>query len=178
MSKSINIFSTRSDLASVVTAVELRHPLEYAVAGMFDEPPSTLKGSITDLEDFGIANSSDQNHNHCYLAYPCGTTLVVRPVPQRKGGTKYAVDQLENPQSVSIVPGGVFDNSCVIAGQIGTTSNDALSLELANLFAREVRKQFSRIRSYYVGPDAERLMDQGYRLTADARRSLDYDLAR
>lgn len=178
MPKSINIFATRTDLARVVATVESRCPLMYAAAGLFDELPSAIKGSIVDLEDFGIAKSSQQVHNPSYLSYPDETSLIVREVPQRKGGIKYAVDQLGNPQSVTIRPGGVFEESCIIAGQIGTVSKDAFSLKLANLFAHEVRKQFSRIRSYYVGAEAEQFMNQGYRLTADARMSLEYDLAK
>ena len=39
------------------------------------------------------------------------------------------------------------------------------SIELLNLFAREIHRQFKRIKSFYVGPEAEQLLDAGYRLT-------------
>ena len=83
-----------------------------------------------------------------------------------------------NPESVVFWPGGVFKDSCVIAGQIGTAMINPTAMELLNLFGREIRRQFKRIKSFFVGPEAERLLDAGYRLTHGIGTAEACDLAR
>jgi hypothetical protein len=51
-------------------------------------------------------------------------------------------------------------------------------MELLNLFAREMRRQFKRIKSFFVGPEAEQLFDAGYRLAHSAKSPAECDLSR
>ena len=115
--------------------------------------------------------------------------MQVRAVSQRRGGIRYAIDNELNPESVFIWPGGGFDGRAkwpgggfegraVIAGQIGTGMINPISMELMNLFTREIRKQFKRIKSFFVGPEAEQLLDAGYRLTHGVGTARECDLSR
>ena len=52
------------------------------------------------------------------------------------------------------------------------------SMELLNLFARAIRRQFKRIKSFFVGPEAEQLLDAGYRLTHGVNTAKECDLSR
>jgi hypothetical protein len=175
---SIHFFATRSDLEGVLAAVESQGPLIYVMAGIFDAPNKKVLRSGLEIPNLGMTTSGNQNQQQWYLVAEGHRDVHAEEIPQRHGGVHYAVDQRSNPQSVAFRPGGVFENRSVIAGQMGTSSCDPVSAALLNLFVREFRKQFKRIKSYYVGAEASELLDKGFRLTADTRSPLEYDLAR
>jgi hypothetical protein len=141
-------------------------PLRFVLAGMFDQR--------TPVE------SVDLNDAQAFAAYLIGKREFeprAQAVPQRNGGTKYAVDQVENPQTIVIHCGGLTGER-LVAGQVGTASDSDESKELFELFSKLIRARFERIKSYYVGPDAAKLLDSGTRLTPTAKSPETYDLAR
>jgi hypothetical protein len=90
---------------------------------------------------------------------------------------KYFLDQQSHPESVFLRPGGNFDG-CVIAGQIGTISDDKWSIALFRVLRTTLRKNFEKIKSYLVGKSAAKFLDAGGRLTANVRSPTEYDLVR
>jgi len=77
----------------------------------------------------------------------------------------YVVSQKLNPDSIVFAPGGVYDKQpALIAGHIGTIWQSKGALALYKGFVKAVTAGFEKIGSYYVGPEAGRLMAQGYRM--------------
>ncbi len=101
----------------------------------------------------------------------------MRPVPQRRGGTKYAVDQQANPGTVVIRPGGKYGDSALIAGMVGTVHHDAQAEMLLKAFSTPLRRDFTRVKSYIVGPEAKKLHDRGLRLTKSLHAPPELDLS-
>jgi hypothetical protein len=176
MSKLVPFFAADGDLKEVAAAIEARQRLQYVVAGLFDTPELSIAGSVKAIESFGIAQTGDQAQERSYLVVPANRQINVREVPQRRGGVKYAIDQVQNPATVVMRPGGRFGDVAVIAGQIGTAADDVSALELFKLFEREIKRRFSRVKSHYVGPSAKALMESGARLTMSVRSPAEYDL--
>lgn len=177
MERPTPFFATRSDLLKWLGAVAADRRLALTVAGLFEE-----KGVRTlPLEQCGTLGISETgNHltDKAYLIHEESTTISVREVPQRRGGVQYSVDQQLNPQTVGLKAGGRFGENVVISGQLGLGTGDAASDELANVLLKELRKQFTRIKSYYVGEQAASLLDSGARLTINSAAPPEYDLAR
>lgn len=167
MSRATPFYATPRDLSSVVRDVSATTPLSFTVAGLFDIRAAVL------LEDF-------ERHEplQTYLVLDRGAPVAVRRVPQRRGADKFAVDQLLNPHTVAIRCGGVMGDSRLIAGQLGTTAEGGRSAELYALLVKSMKRQFEKIRSYLVGPEAARLLDQGWHLAPTERSPPEYDLAR
>ena len=113
-----------------------------------------------------------------YLILDSEIVLNVRNISLKKGGGKFSVYLLENPYAISIRPGGVIENQCLVAGQIGIISENEFSLSIYNLFLNTMRKKFEKIKSYYVGLEASNLLDKGFRLTANPKSPIIYDLSR
>jgi hypothetical protein len=90
----------------------------------------------------------------------------------------YAVDQLANPKTVGLRPGGKFDKRCIVAGQLGTASDDPSSLELFQFISKQMRRLFTKVKAFYVGKEASELLDKGWRLTGDVKSPPLYDLKR
>jgi hypothetical protein len=174
----LSFFATKADLESLLRAVESERPLQFVLAGLFDSPQVQAMNSLLNVPTMGFAPSGDSNHEPRYLVAHRDLPIEVRSVPQRRGGMKYSVDQQTNQKTIVFLPGGVCEPTCLIAGQVGTISEDATSLELFQLFSRTLRREFAKIKSDYVGKEAGELLDKGWRLTANAKSPPLYDLKR
>ncbi len=102
------------------------------------------------------------------------------PTLQSAGSIRYEVGPDQNPDGIIFAPGGIYNSQKVlVCGHIGTLMNSRESLDLYNSFVRAVTEGFQAIGSYRVGPEAVRLMDEGYRLvTIGLASPPEYDLRR
>lgn len=93
---------------------------------------------------------------------------------------RYNVSQKLNLDSITFSPGGIYKSERVlICGHIGTVSTSAVAHDLYKTFVRAVTKGFEKIGGYRVGPEAARLMDEGYRMvTIGISSPPAYDLRR
>ena len=173
-----SFFATKADLKFLLQEVESERQLQFVETGLFDSPSIEPILSLHGVPNLGNLSVGDHNQGPCYLVAGQDISIVVRPVPQRRGDTKYAVDQQENPSTIAFRPSGAFGDNCLIDGQIGTISDDPSSLELFQLFRKEMRRQFAKVNEFYVGREAGELLDKGWRLTANVKSPVIYDLKR
>ena len=174
----LSFFATKADLESLLRTVESERQLQFVETGLFDSPKLEPMHSLVGAPKLGNLSTGDHNHGPCYLVACREISIEVRPVPQRRGGIKYAVDQQANPKTIAFRPSGAFGENCLIDGQAGTVSDDSSSLELFQLFSKELRRQFTKVSEFYVGKEAGELLDKGWRLTANAKSPTLYDLKR
>lgn len=104
----------------------------------------------------------------------------ITPETPAQAGIAYFLSQKLNPDSLVFSPGGVYkDQPAMIAGHIGTISQSSNALSLYKGFVKAMIKGFEKIGSYYVGPEAARLMAQGFRMvTISLGSPAIYDLKR
>jgi len=175
--KQIHLFATRIDLEPGIQAIERKARLKYALCGLFDVAPRGALSSLLEIETLGTTTAPNQSLSQSYLVLPTDCDLEVREVPQKTGGTSYAVDQRQNPRSVVFRPGGIFGSGFIIAGNIGTASTDPDSTKLYREFSTAIRGGFKRFGAYYIGPQAFHLYKEGVRLiTMHTDESPEYDL--
>lgn len=180
MRHQLSFFATKSDLESLLRSLEAERRFQFVLTGIFDSPDFEPMASLFNTLDLGkrgivVANS---NQLPAYLVAPRETTIQTRPIPQCGGESKYAIDQLANPTTIVFRPGGYCGQQCLIAGQVGTVSDHPSSIKLFHAFAKHIRHQFAKIKSFYVGKEAEELLDKGWRLTHNAKSPVLYDLKR
>ncbi len=176
MKRPCGFFATRKDLLALLDEIESTQPIQYVLEGMFDNSTPTVKKSVYDIEDFGIASFGDQLHEASFLILNRDVPVNVRPAPQRRGGVKYIIDEIENPKSVLIRTGGEYRDEALIAGEI--ISSDQGALALVRLFWKLIRRDFEKVRSYYLSKGAVRALDSGLRLTACITAPTTCDLKR
>src|SRR5437762_10434006 len=111
-----SFFATRDDLLPVLQEVELHHALKYLECGLFGDAERPVFHSSLELENLGTAVAGDSNREPTFLVLRSEASLKVREVLQRRGALKYAVDQLNNPESIVLKPGGRYGDSVIIAG--------------------------------------------------------------
>jgi hypothetical protein len=166
-----NFFALDVDLLSILEQVERKHSIKYCAAGLF--------ASATPMQvELGAALSAGEHCNGAgYLVTPAAFEVRVRPVPQREGGTLYAIDELENPSGITLRPGGFVGKNVLLPGVVGTSSNDGPAVVLHRAFVSAIGKHFKRVQSYWVGPGAFELLGHGARLTVSVKAPREYDLA-
>lgn len=174
----LSFFATEADLVLLLETIESKRGLQFVSAGLFDSPIIAPMESLLAVREFGRTASGSASQSVCFIVANRDCTIEVRPVPQRRGGVRYAVDQLANPRTIVFRPGGKFSDTCLIAGEVGTASENPQALEIFRVFSRETRRQFTKIKSFYVGREAGELLDMGWRLTTDVKAPALYDLKR
>ena len=135
--------------------------------GLFDKPDFMVLDDANEIMSFTN-----------YLIFDKGLSILIRSVPQRRGGIKYAIDPMENKPTMVLHVGGLLGSQRLISGDISVATGDKKADEIYALFAKEIRRSFEKIRSYYVGPEAVKLLDQGFRLTPTEKSPEAYDLRR
>src|ERR1700740_3616800 len=121
-------FATHGDLAAIARDAIAVRPVDFVHGGLFAEAGLTVLADIDDLSAF-----------ETYLIVDHGVPVNLRAVPQRAGGQKYAVDQVNNPHTIALQTGGKHTDHQLIAGQIGTVGNSKQSDDLYALFTRIIR---------------------------------------
>lgn len=170
-------FATKEDLFPVLQRIEEKRTLKYVLTGLHFSPELTSFDSALDIPNLSIASSESAISGDGYLVVERTERVNMRPVPQNSGGIRYAVDQLENPGTIIFLPGGIFGENVLLYGRVATASSHPDSLALCRLFSASLKKSFSKIKSFYVGSAARKLLDQGCRLTLAVQTPREYDLS-
>lgn len=164
------------DFHELLKEVESKKEFKYFQTGLLDEDNIRNYSSLNDYNNLGNASFGSQGLNDCFLIIPVSNELKIRVVPQRKGGVKYAVDQLVNEESIIIETGGIYNEGIFIAGRIGTVKENNFSNEVYNLFFSMIKKNFIKVGSCYVGKLANEKLDSGWRFVLNDSSPKEYDL--
>jgi hypothetical protein len=172
------LYATRADMEPGLNAVEGQKALQYVRRGLFESPQVQVVSSALEIPDLGFARVGDLILANRYLVLDASLEVKIREVPQRRGGVRYAIDEVANPTGMIFVPGGLYEgreDRYLIVGEVVATG-DPRSHELYRLFVPLLVKGFTKIKSYYVGPEALRLLREGVRLTHSAGPTPSYEL--
>lgn len=173
--KSVLFFALRDDLLLVLNDVEERMPLKYVRFGRLSSPryESLDRGSA--IPFLGLASADSVASCTSFVVSSRDTSLAIREVSTSQGSV-FFMDQLINPDSVTLTPGGVRGEGVLLHGRVATASDTAASQHLMRLFGSAIRKRFSKIKAFYVGPAARRMLEAGSRLTVSVNSPRELDL--
>jgi len=171
-----HFFATLDDLLPVFERAEGKLDLSYTLAGLGKSPHVTTSQAGVSLPSLRLPAESSATDCATYLVMPRGLPVNVRPISQRAGGILYAVDQLVNPDSITLTHGGLFAPEVLISGRIATVSNTPSAKAIQSAFSNAIGKLFTRINAFWVGPLAAEMLARGFRLTQAVQSPLEYDL--
>jgi len=174
-----HFYATAEDLISVFEQVEATHSLQYALCGHSENPEVKFYYSGLQLPTLRepLANESAVC-GPAYLVSQRDAEIRTRELSPFNGGRCFAVDQLYNEDTIVLWNGGLYGQRILLYGRVDTASNTKIACRLQRAFTYAIKKLFSRIQAYYVGPNAEHLLDLGYRLTLAEQTPTDFDLRR
>ncbi|NLD46606.1 MAG: hypothetical protein GX660_05330 [Clostridiaceae bacterium] len=177
MSKQIHIFATKSDLIPGIKLVESQREIRYVLYEDFSSSCVPYIDSLLNYEKLGINHTGSHTTGDMFFVLDKKNTLNVEKASGFFGLAKYSFNQLNNPDSIVFQPGGLYKNKHLICGHIGTASDSRESLDLYRQFSKTIIKGFVKVKSYYVGEEAYKMLEGGERLiTIGVNSPREYDL--
>jgi hypothetical protein len=178
--KNIHFFAIKEDLLELIEHFDSGGPLKYALSGNF--PKHEVKNGIcvfdagVRIPDLGTASTDSSASCERFLVCGRETPINLRQLKGGDGVERVCVDQLTNPDSIILLPGGIWNEEVVIQGHAGTASDSQNSQVLMKRFLLAIKKTFTKKKAFYVGPKALALLRGGKRLTSSVQSPVEYDL--
>lgn len=150
----MNFYATYDDIVGVLEQFEAQNPVLYVRTGLFDIDTPQIYETYRAINSLSVSIDGDANLVPGYLIVRNPNQIVMEKVPQKNGGTKFAIDQLGIPDSLYFQSGGVFSDKMIVPGKIGIAHPTPMSRGLYGAFAKFLTKDFRKVKSYYVGREA------------------------
>ncbi len=176
MSTQCHFYSTRDDLLAVTERVESRLPIKYIRFGQVTElPPETFK-SAAQIPNLGVATHESGVGCKAFLVADSELEIRSRQLKTIAGVNRFAIDQLHNPDTVVLSPGGLWTGEILLYGNVGTAHDTEVSSRLMKLFRSAIKSEFIRVRAFWIGRLAVEMLKSGKRLTIAEQSPSAYDL--
>ena len=174
--KQILFFAERSDLQYILDNVETSNNISYSEAGVFDIIDIPTYNSHKEMHNLGKVNNGDWNHNKFYIVHGKEEIINKRIVSLKTNGVRYAVYQDTNQRTIIFKPGGIFEDGVLVAGSLGTISEEPFSIKLYNQYSKIIKKSFVKVGAFYLSLRAKEKLDNGWRLVTNVKSPIEYDL--
>lgn len=175
-------FATRDDYRNVVSDLAEAIRVKYVYCEERENPDFRIYQSPLDRCGFGQCRYPSWVLCGRFLILPQDTPLHYEHWPEREISEKYGFDgQHGNDKSVVFHPSSLYNGEVgegMLSGEINTVSQHPTSLVIFDALRKSIRNRFERIGNCYIGPEAVRMLDAGFRLTQDLRVSREGDLRR
>lgn len=136
MAKRYLFFLTRSDLMEIVQDVEKEISLQYIKRASYSSDVLEEYDSLLEYKELGI-NKTGNHLGESFVVIEKSNRLVTRKVKLADDSIRYFVDQKENPDSIILTPGGIFEEGYLICGEIGTISSSEASIRTLRSYFRK-----------------------------------------
>jgi hypothetical protein len=172
-----HFFALAEDLLPVLAQVESDRSLKYVRMGNFlqPEPEAFLGGSLIP----NLCKATSESSVGCESFLVCERHVAVRAerLRPRTGPERFLVDQLLNPDTVELSPGGLWTGDILLRGRVATASQAASSRSLLRRFDGVLRKHFQAVQGCLVGPRAMTMLKAKKRLALAEQSPREFDLA-
>jgi hypothetical protein len=175
--KQILFFALRNDMVSVLNRFDAMGAVKYIASGVISSPSCSSFDRGASIPDLGKASNASAINCQSFLIGTSDTEIRLRPLADDDCRMRFAVDQLENPDTITFSPGGLWKDGILLHGRASTVSQSKMSQELMKRFQKALKVDFQKVKAYYVGLEALELLKNGQRLTSSAQSPRDLDLA-
>jgi hypothetical protein len=170
------IFALKNDLLLVLGSLEAKRQIKYTRCGRLPDPEPETWESVADLPKLGQAMADQAAGCDQFLIMEKESPIRVETMTMRDGDDRFDVAPLWNPDSVELRVGGEWKDGAIISGSITAFLPTPISQSLARALQSRVKKHFTRVRAYWVGPEALIAFRAGRRLTMAIQSPPEYDL--
>jgi hypothetical protein len=177
--KQFLFYAVTEELKKTLENIESKEKIKYVESGSIDTLERVCYYTYSEIPNLGISNNGNITGQHSYLVTTVNNDFHITSIPQRKGGIMYCADFSNNPSSITFTPSGEYMNCCLIYGMVWCYEKEnELSQYLYKLFFDQFKKGFKSIKSFRVSTEAEKLLDKGFKLTANHKSSPEMDLSK
>jgi hypothetical protein len=157
-----NFFATYNDISSVLEQFERgeREGILYVLSGLFNVETPQILETYRALNSLSVSVDGDPNHVSGYLIVSDPKQIVVTEVPQKKGGSKFGIDQAGIPDSLYFQSGGVFGNEIIVPGSDRDRLSDPHLKKALRNFRETDHEEFHQGEILLRGSGGVRLMEK------------------
>jgi len=175
--KQILFFATKADLIPVIKLIESQRAVKYVNYENSGSSRISYLDSLLSYKELGINKTGAHITGVMFFVLDKEKTLNLEKSFGLFGRARYSFSHLNNPDTIIFQPGGLYKGKHLICGRVGTTSDSKESLELYERFLKAITREFKKVKSYYVGDEAYKMLLEGYRLiTMGVDSPPEYDL--
>lgn len=176
MAKRLLFFLTKSDLMEILQDVEKEISLQYIKCGSYSSDVLEEYDSLLEYEQLGI-NKSGNHLEERFLVLEKSTRLVTRAVKLADDSIRCFVDQKENPDSIILRPGGIFEEGYLICGEISTISSGEASNRIFKVFQKYIKRRCkTTVGRFHVSEESKKMYGTRRFITISVKQSMEYDL--
>jgi len=176
MMKYIHFFALKEDLLHVLNELESKRPTRYVLSGHFNTPKAPEWYRAADIPELGIAHGEQSMLCRMYLLTDWQLQVQADKFQLFSGETRFSIDQRLNPDTIVMNPGGLWKPDIIISGSFATISENPVAQSLMRIVRHTVRRSFTRIKAFWVGPEALKSLRSGWRLTGAEQSPREFDL--
>lgn len=176
----IHFYGVMNDFLPMLELAESKGPLKYTLTGNFlkDEWAGiTTFDTAAEMPNLGRATGDQAAKCDHYLVCEQERSITLQSILGYDGLERICIDQLLNHDTMEFTPAGLWNESLILAGRIATAWDTEHSRALMKRFQAAIKRSFTKVRAYYVGPNAMALWKNGARLTIGVNSSYEFDLA-
>ena len=149
MPSGLYFFATKKDLVDVFKCVDNDIKIDYFEAEYYSSPNNIPRYSFSTIPNLGISINGDHAERLLY-AIISSIQIFSHEVIQNSE-TKYSVLG-DNHNIITIWPGGLYKNECLIEGRIDMLYNPTdEAIAIYKIFVKHFKRNFTKIRRYYMG---------------------------
>lgn len=193
--KLVQFFATVADLEPGFRNIEGKQRLTLAEQNQYESKSIPTIESLFSIPNLGKVT---ERRSPRYVVQPTGKSfnparvvqvgkkkdfppklamaLALTGIQPPGGKVVYDLQLVKHPSAITFAPGGFWNPQTLIAGEIATIHETPASMELYNLFRKELLRGFTSVQSFEVGPEALAFLKSGGRLTIDAQAAPMLDL--
>jgi hypothetical protein len=177
MRSRIHFFAIKEDWPAVFDYVERKRHLVYTATG-FDQmrnpdPPRYLEGKA--IPNLGLASYEQCIACDSYMVSPFPKVPTPIKGLMFDGEARYDLYSSAYPDTIRLIHAGRWKDM-IVSGLIDTMGQGPQAQSLINAFHAAMKKSFTRVNAYWVGPQAHGEWLQGRRLTDAEQSPPEYDL--
>jgi hypothetical protein len=172
----IQFFAVKEDILPVLEIVERDGPLQYVRTGNRLKPDFEKFSRGADIPSLGVADQETGSVCKSFMVAKATVLITVREFDGSNGIKRYLMDQLINPDTVTITPAGMWGEDILLQGVVGTASDTKASQDLMKKFNSAFKKSYTKVQMRFVGPLAMAMLKAGKRLTIAKQSPPEFNL--
>jgi hypothetical protein len=173
--KRFRFYAAHDDLVPVLQHLERAIQVAYVPYGP-DRDIIEGYSSWSELPSLGVSSCESAVGSDAFIVAPVGVKVVTRPIRLSTDEVVHRIDQLANPDTVVLRPGGIWRETIVLYGTFETAYDSEVTKPMLSSFEKGLRNTFRKVKAYWVGPAAFRILERGGRLTLAEQSHSDVDL--
>ncbi len=160
--------------------IEKTKKLKYILCGNYLNKENKITDitylSALEIPNIGRATGSQPVQCDSFLVVTQENEVIADDFLDNKDRIRFSIDQRQNPGSIVMRLGGLWNEETIISGSITTIHKTKEAQQIMKLFYNEIKK-FHKVKAYFAGPKAYSLFQNGNRLACAAIESpAEFDL--